>query len=178
MSETLTITTERVDDLPLLLTHLIQMGVPRLLASYFRQHGNWQGLPACWVATVWLAHLLSEGDHRLNHVQPWAEQRLHTLQAFLPHPIQPLDLTDDRLASILRMLSDDTAWVGFERALTRDTLRVYDLRPTRVRVDTTTSSGYWDVTEDGLFQFGHSKDHRPDLPHLKVLLATLGGTRR
>ncbi len=173
MSETLTITTERVDDLPLLLTHLIQMGVPRLLAAYFRQHGNWQGLPACWVATVWLAHLLSEGDHRLNHVQPWAEQRLHTLQAFLPHPIQPLDLTDDRLASILRMLSDDTAWVGFERALTRDTLRVYDLRPTRVRLDTTTSSGYWDVTEDGLFQFGHSKDHRPDLPQLKVLLATL-----
>ena len=141
MSETLTITTERVDDLPLLLTHLIQMDVPRLLASYFRQHGNWQGLPACWVATVWLAHLLSEGDHRLNHVQPWAEQRLHTLQALLPHPILPLDLTDDRLASVLRMLSDDDAWVGFERALTRDTLRVYDLRPTRVRVDTTTSSG-------------------------------------
>jgi transposase len=173
MSETLTITTERMDDLPLLLTYLIQMGVPRLLDSYFRQHGNWQGLPASWVTTVWLAHLLSEGDHRLNHVQPWAEQRLHTLQAFLPHPIQPLDLTDDRLASVLRMLSDDDAWVGFERALTRDTLRVYDLRPTRVRVDTTTSSGYWDVTEDGLFQFGHSKDHRPDLPQLKVLLATL-----
>jgi len=24
------------------------------------------------------------------------------------------------------------------------------------------------VTEDGLFQFGHSKDHRPDLPQLKI----------
>ncbi|HSH80904.1 MAG TPA: hypothetical protein VLA19_20425 [Herpetosiphonaceae bacterium] len=173
MSETLTITTERVDDLPLLLTHLIQLGVPHLLDSYFRQHGNWQGLPACWVATVWLAHLLSEGDHRLNHVHPWAEQRLHTLHALLPHPLQPLDFTDDRLASVLRMLSNDAPWVGFERALTRATLRVYDLRPTRVRVDTTTSSGYWQVTEDGLFQFGHSKDHRPDLPQLKVLLATL-----
>jgi transposase len=173
MPETLTITTERVDDIPLLLTHLIQMGVPRLLDSYFRQHGNWQGLPASWVATVWLVSILSEGDHRLNHLQPWAEQRLHTLQALLPHPLQPLDLTDDRLASVLRMLSDDAAWVGFERALTRSTLRVYDLRPTRVRVDTTTSSGDWDVTEDGLFQFGHSKDHRPDLPQLKVLLATL-----
>jgi transposase len=29
------------------------------------------------------------------------------------------------------------------------------------------------VSEDGLFQFGHSKDHRPDLPQFKVLLATL-----
>jgi len=173
MAETLTITTERVDDLPLLLTHLIRMNVPQLLDSYFRQHGNWQGLPAAWVATVWLAHLLSQGDHRLNHVQPWADQRLNTLQALLPRPIEPLDLTDDRLASVLRMLSDDAAWVGFERALTRTTLRVYDLRPSRVRVDTTTSSGYWQVTDDGLFQFGHSKDHRPDLPQLKVLLATL-----
>lgn len=173
MNDSLTVTTERVDDLPLLLTHLIRMDLPHLLDSYFRQHGNWQGLPAAWVATVWLAHLLSQADHRLNHVQPWVEQRLHTLQAFLPHPIHSLDFSDDRLASLLRMLSDDDAWIGFERALTRTTLRVYDLRPSRVRVDTTTSSGYWNVTEDGLFQFGHSKDHRPDLPQLKVLLATL-----
>ena len=173
MNDSLAVTTERVDDLPLLLTHLIRMDLPHLLDSYFRQHGNWQGLPAAWVATVWLAHLLSQADHRLNHVQPWVEQRLHTLQAFLPHPIHSLDFSDDRLASLLRMLSDDDAWIGFERALTRTTLRVYDLRPSRVRVDTTTSSGYWNVTEDGLFQFGHSKDHRPDLPQLKVLLATL-----
>ncbi len=42
-----------------------------------------------------------------------------------------------------------------------------------VRVDGTTASGYWEVTEDGLFQFGHSKDHRPDLPQITVMLATL-----
>ena len=50
------------------------------------------------------------------------------------------------------------------------------LRPrldTTVRVDGTTASGYGEVTEDGLFQFGHSKDHRPDLPQVKVMLATL-----
>jgi transposase len=40
-------------------------------------------------------------------------------------------------------------------------------------VDSTTASGYWSVTEEGLFQFGHSKDHRPDLPQLKVMLSTL-----
>ena len=44
---------------------------------------------------------------------------------------------------------------------------------TRVRLDSTTASGYWEVTEDGLFQFGHSKDRRPDLPQVKVMLATL-----
>src|SRR5919198_1112437 len=40
-------------------------------------------------------------------------------------------------------------------------------------VDSTTASGYWTVTEDGLFQFGHSKDHRPDLPQVKVMLSAL-----
>jgi transposase len=173
MTETFTITTERVDDIPLLLTQLTRMDVPGLLSQHFHQHGNWQGLPIAWVATVWLVHVLSQSDHRLNHVRPWGEARLQTLQTYLPQPLQPLDLTDDRLASVLRLLSDDTAWISFERALTRTTLRVYDLRPSRVRVDTTTCSGYWQVTENGLFQFGHSKDHRPDLAQLKVLLATL-----
>ncbi len=173
MSETLSITTERVDDIPLLLAQLIRMNVPSLLDQHFHQHGNWQGLSPGWVTTIWLTHLLSEADHRLNHVQPWAEKRLVTLRTCSQHPIQPHDLTDDRLASVLRLLSQDAPWTSFERALTRDLLRVYDLRPAHVRVDTTTSSGYWDITTDGLFQFGHSKDHRPDLPQVKVLLATL-----
>lgn len=42
-----------------------------------------------------------------------------------------------------------------------------------VRLDSTTASGYWHVTPEGLFQLGHSKDHRPDLPQVKVMLATL-----
>lgn len=29
------------------------------------------------------------------------------------------------------------------------------------------------MTEDGLFQFGYSKDHRPDLPQVRVMPATL-----
>jgi transposase len=47
------------------------------------------------------------------------------------------------------------------------------LQPARVRLDSTTASGYWSVTEDGLFQFGHSKDHCPDLPQVKVMLSAL-----
>ena len=42
-----------------------------------------------------------------------------------------------------------------------------------VRIDSTTASGYWAVTAEGLFQFGHSKDHRPDLPQVKVVVASL-----
>jgi len=173
MTEMLTITTERVDDIPLLLAHLQRMDLPMLVDSYFPVHGNRQGLSLGWTATLWLAHILSQADHRMNQVQPWVERQLQTLRTCTGQPIQVLDLTDDRLADVLRTLSDDTCWTNFERRLTGTLLRVYDLRPTRVRLDSTTASGYWEVTEDGLFQFGHSKDRRPDLPQVKVMLATL-----
>jgi transposase len=42
-----------------------------------------------------------------------------------------------------------------------------------VRIDTTTASSYADVNEQGLLQLGHSKDHRPDLSQLKLVLASL-----
>jgi len=173
MSENLTIQTERVDDVPLLLAQIERMGVPSLLDAHFPVHGNRQGLSLGWVSTIWLAYILSRADHRLNQVRPWAETLHETLHASLPAPLRPTDLTDDRLADVLRALSDDTHWAAFEGALNAHTLRVYDLRASTVRVDSTTASGYWNVTDEGLFQFGHSKDHRPDLPQVKVMLATL-----
>jgi len=173
MSEMPSIMTERVDDIPLLLAQMRRMDLPTLIDSYFVVHGNREGLSLGWTATVWLAHILSQADHRLNQVQPWAERRLETLRGSTGQPVAVLDVTDDRLAACLRTLSDDAAWTTFERALGRTLLRVYALPGSRVRVDTTTTSGYGQVSEDGLFQFGHSKDHRPDLPQVKVLLATL-----
>jgi len=78
------------------------------------------------------------------------------------------------LGDVLRALSDDARWEAFEGALNRRLLRVYDLNPERVLLDTTTASGHWTVTPGGLFQLGHSKNRRPDLPQVKVKLATLG----
>jgi transposase len=173
MTESLTVRSERVDDIPLLLAHMRRMDLPMLLDCYFLTHGNRQGLDFGWTTTIWLAHILSQADHRMNQVQPWAERQLETLRGCSGQAVQVLDLTDDRLAAVLRTLSDDTCWANFERRLTGTLLRVYDLRPSRVRLDSTTASGYWEVSDDGLFQFGHSKDHRPDLPQVKVMLATL-----
>src|SRR4051812_44233350 len=124
MTETLTITTERVDDIPLLLAQMKQMDLPNLLDSYFPIHGNWQGLDAGWTATIWLAHILSQADHRLSYVQPWAAGCLHTLQQASGHVLRALDFTDDRLAALLRYFSDDDYWVPFEAALNRRLLRV------------------------------------------------------
>jgi transposase len=173
MKTPLTITTERVDDIPLLIGHMTRMGLPSLLNICFPMHGNWQGLWIGDVVLIWLSHLLSEGDHRLNQVQPWAERRLHTLARCLGQAVRPEDVSDDRLAGVLEALADDLHWGYFEEQCNERLVRVYDLHLERVRVDTTTSSGYGQVSADGLLQFGHSKDHRPDLPQLKVLLATL-----
>jgi transposase len=173
MKEELTIETERVDDVPVLLAQLDKMQVARLLDEHFPRQGNWQGLSVGITSVVWLSHILSQANHRLNHVQPWAHQRLATLQSSLEQPVRALDCSDDRLACILDKLSDDEHWAAFETALGQHLIRVYDLRPKQVRLDSTTASSYVQVSPDGLFQFGHSKDHRADLPQLKVQLSAL-----
>jgi len=175
MDEILTITNERVDDIPILLTQMEKMGLQNLLDTHFSQHGNWGGLSLGWVTVIWLTHILSMGDHRLNHVQAWAQNRLHTLRQSTGQLVKALDFSDDRLANTLYALSDDNQWEAFESAFNGHLIRVYDLGPRRVRSDSTTASGYWTVTENGLFQFGHSKNKRPDLPQVKVMLITWSG---
>src|SRR5258708_2706691 len=173
MTEPLTVTTERVDDIPILLAQSDTMGIPELLDDCFKPHGNWEGISLGWTTAVWLAHILSEGDHRMNQVQGWAAHRVQTLSLCTGQEVTERGLSDDRLALVLDALSDEQKWQHFETALNRQLIRVYDLKPKRVRVDSTTASGYWTVTEEGLFQLGYSKDHRPDLPQLKVMLSTL-----
>ena len=173
MTEQLTVTTERVDDIPILTASLEHMGFSELVDEYFVPHGNWQGLSVGQVLTGWLTYILSEADHRMNQVQDWAAKHQKTLQGCLGGAVCDLDFADDRLERALDLLSVDQRWAQFETALNQRTLRVYDLQPKCVRIDSTTASGYWEVTKNGLFQFGHSKDHRPDQPQLKVLLSTL-----
>ena len=167
------IITERVDDVPLLLEQMQRMGLPTLIDEHFPTHGNWYGLSLGWVSTIWLSSILSRGDHRLVHVEPWVANRLFTLQTVTEQKVERLDFTDDRLEIVLRRLSDDARWAQFENRLNQHTVRVYDLTTERIPVDSTTASAYTSVSQDGLFQFGHSKDYRPDLPQVKVMQAVL-----
>ena len=173
MNDIQNIITERVDDVPRLLEQLKRMALPTLIDQHFPAHGNWYGLSLGWVSTIWLSSIVSRGDHRLAHVEPWVANRLLTLKTATDQEVERLDFTDDRLEIVLRHFSDDSRWAQFEGHLNRHTVRVYDLRTTRVHVDSTTASAYAGVSEDGLFQFGHSKDHRPDLPQVKVMQAVL-----
>src|SRR5712664_2953171 len=173
MNEIPNIITERVDDIPLLIEQMQRMGLPTLLDNHFPTHGNWTGLSLGWVSTIWLSSMLSRGDHRMVHVEPWVAKRLWTLGFTTGQAVMRVDFTDDRLEIVLRRLSDDTWWAAFESALNQHTVRVYDLSTARVHVDSTSASAYATVSDGGLFQFGHSKDYRPDLPQVKVMQAVL-----
>jgi transposase len=168
------IESERVDDIPLLLAVLKQMGIIDIFNEQLKRHGNWEGLAGGYIIAVWLAYILSQGDHRKSYLQEWVAEREHTLLHSLDiDEINELDFTDDRLAIILDKLNDDETWQASERAVNQRIMRVYEIEADIARVDTTTASSYGRVTEEGLLQFGHSKDHRPDLGQVKIASVTL-----
>ncbi|CAG0930671.1 hypothetical protein TFLX_01876 [Thermoflexales bacterium] len=168
------ITDERVDDIPVLIhTMTHQLGFHTLLDDIRPWHGNWLGLSLGQVMVVWLTHILSECRHTMSPVRDWANARQHTLTRLLGQAPRDTDLSDDRLAEVLRILSQDTIWQPFEQAVTQRTIRVYQLPLQRVCLDTTTASIHSDHSASVLFQRGHSKDHRPDLRQLKAMLAAL-----
>ena len=171
MSTKITATHERVDAIPAIIAHLKKMRVAECLDTHFPTNGNWQGLSLGWTTVVWLAFILSEGDHRLYRVEPWVKEHPRTLRRCIGIKVSPRDLTDDRLATILDYLCVAEHWGAYERALNESVLRVYDLQGRVVRIDTTTAAAY--VTPDGIFHLGHSKDHRPDLPQVKIAMAVL-----
>ncbi len=174
MSETLEITTEQINDLPLLLGLIEEMGIRQQIDAQIRPHGGWQGISVGTVVSIWLCHLLMERDHRLVAVRDWAAARTQTLDALLGVQLRDTDLTDDRLANVLTMLSGPENQAAVDQALLEGWLRVYALPQQTVRLDSTSVAVYQDPTPpDGLIRHGVSKEHRPDLAQFKVMLASL-----
>ncbi len=165
---------ERVDDIPVLLATLKKLKVAEVLDRHFPSGHRWKGeLTFGEVACVWLAFITSRGDHRLSHVEPWAEANRHSLGAALGKAVRGLDFQDDRLADMLDRLAVLESWQRAEKDLNQHTVRVYHLETRFFRVDTTTANTYVEVQDElGYIQFGHSKD-RDDLPQIKIPLATL-----
>jgi transposase len=171
MTEEINVTYERVDDIPLLIGLMIRLRLAEILDEQLGQHGNHEGLSNGWLVVVWLAYILSEGDHCKSHVEDWVWRRRQWLKRLIGQPIRRVDFSDDRLSIVLGYLSQAERWAGVEKALWQRTVTVYEIALRGVRLDSTTSYGYHQVTEEGVMQFGHSKDHRPDLPQLKLMAA-------
>jgi transposase len=166
------ITTERIDDFPLLLEVMQRLGLPGIIDNHLRRHGLHQGLSWGWIATIWLAHILTQNNPRKQPVQSWVRQACETIERITGMKVNELDFTDDRLTLLLRRLSKPETWQAIETELGRSIVRVYELKPERVRLDATTVSGYHARGEDTLFQYGNSKDD-PSLAQVKVMVAAL-----
>jgi transposase len=172
MDATLELTHERVDDIPLLLGFLIRLRLPELLDRHLPAHPLHQGLSNGWLITAWIVYILSQADHRKSPVQEWVDGLRHTLESLIRRPIRPVEFSDDRLTLVLSRLSDPEVWPELEADLWHTQCDVHALPPVeRVHLDATTSYGYHAIGDDGLMRLGHSKDHRPDLPQIKLMAA-------
>src|SRR3954468_7958432 len=165
---------EAVADLPVLWATLQRLDLPATLDRHFPAPTHWKGpLTPGEVLAVWLLFLVSQGGHCLNHLQPRVAQHQGVHSALLGKPVRPTHAHDDRLADWLTRLGRGDAFAALERDLNQHTVRVYQLPTDLVRLDATTANSYAHVlSEQGLLQFGHSKDD-PDRPQFKIAAAVL-----
>jgi transposase len=168
----LVIITELVDDVALLIGQMVKMGLPEVLDRHIPRHGTQRGLSWGWTAVMWLAYIVTEGDHRNVSVETYLQGMHHTLSRLTAQSIAPLDCSDDRLSHLLKHVSKPAYWHAIERDLNELSITVYDLSQDVIRCDATTVSGDHAVTEEGLVQFGHSKDD-PTRPQIKVMMGSL-----
>ena len=101
MTATPELTHELVEDIPILMHFMcIQLELDKAVDAVVPRHGNRQGLGWGQMVVTWLAHILSEGDHYMHHVQAWANQCPRTLQTYLGQAVRPTDLTDTHLTVV------------------------------------------------------------------------------
>ncbi len=164
--------TERVDDVALLIGQMVKMGLPEVLDRHIPRHWTQRRISWGWTAVIWLAYILTEGDHRKVSVETYLKGMQHTLSRLTAQVVDPLDFSDDRLSHLLQHLSKPTYWHQIEHDLNARSIEVYDLSQDMIRCDATTVSGKHEVTAEGLLQFGHSKDD-PTRPQIKVMMGSL-----
>ena len=146
----LVIITERVDDVALLIGQMVKMGLPEVLDRHIPRHWTQRGLSWGWTAVIWLAYIVTEGDHRKVSVETYIKGMHHTLRHLTAQVIEPLDFRDDRWSHLLKHFSKPAYGHQIEHDLHARSLEVYDLPQAVIRCDAPTVSGAHEVTAEGL----------------------------
>ena len=168
----LVILTERVDDVALRIGQMVTMGLPEVLDRPIPRHWKQRGRSWGWTAVMWLAHMLTEGEHRKVSVEAYSKGMQHPLRRLTAQAREPLALRDDRLRHLLHHVSTPTSWHKLERDVHARSSAVYAVPQDVIRGAATTVSGNHDVTEGGLLQCGQRKD-APTRPHIQVMMGSL-----
>jgi len=168
------ITSERIDDIPLLLRWLLDMQIDQIIDAVLKSpHGNRQGLSYGQLTVVFVAYILTECNHFLSPVRDWVTRHQHALTQALGCPIRDTDFTDERMEDLLDAVGRAEVGEALEEQLGQHLIRAYALPTDTARIDTTTVSVYHQPEQTNLLDYGHSKDHRPDLRQFKEVLSTL-----
>jgi len=168
------ITSERIDDIPLLMHWLLDMHIDRIIDEVLdTPHGNRQGLSYGQLAVGFTAYTLSQCNHFLSPVRDWVAKHQRILAQALGCSIRDTDFTDERLEDLLDALGEAEVGEEMEAQLGQHLIRAYELPTDTARIDTTTVSVYHQCDTGALLDYGQSKDHRPDLRQFKEVLSTL-----
>ena len=172
-------TSERSDDIPLIIYWLLQLKLPKVLDEVLPEpHGNRQGLSYGQLSVVLLSYIMTQVDHRLCAVEDWVKQHHQTLSIATGWSIGLKDASDDRLASLLEVIGAGVeSREQAEEQLGQRMIQAYELPTEVARCDTSSFSVYHQTEEENeatsLLRFGHSKNHRPDLRQYRQLLGTI-----
>ena len=95
--EALEISSERVDDIPVILAWLDQMEIAKWIdESLVRPHGNHQGLSYGQLSVLLLTYIISQADHRLCAVEGWVNRHRQVIERSTEISIGDKDVSDDR----------------------------------------------------------------------------------
>src|SRR3989449_6006574 len=134
----LVIITERVDDVALRIGQMVKMGLPEVLDRHIPRHGTQRGLSWGWTAVIWLASIVTEGDHRKVSGETSPKGMRHTLSHLTAQSLDPLDLMDDRWSHLLTHLGKPPSCPQIEHDFNAHSIAVYDLSQDGIRGEATT----------------------------------------
>jgi len=167
---------ERVDTIPLILAILEKMGVQRVIDGIFIAHGNWSGLSYGQLTVLFVTYLLHSLTHRFSGMEPWLNQHKAVIERATGWRVGEKDATDDRLGRLAEVLGErDEGISECQLRMGQGIISAYRLPTQIVRYDTTSFNVHHhpENGKNGILEFGHSKNYRPDLLQFKQGLATL-----
>ena len=167
---------ERVDTIPLIIAILKKMNVQQIIDSTWIHHGNWSGLSYGQLAVLFITYVLHSLTHHFSGMESWVGQHKTVLEKATGWYIGDKDSTDDRLGRLAEVLGgDEQTSYGFQTRMGRHIISAYKLPTEIARYDTTSFNvcHHPENAKDGILQFGHSKNYRPDLLQFKQGLAVL-----
>lgn len=184
---------ESIADLPLIIEFCKRLNLQFTIEENMKTHGNQTGLSNSQLIITWIAHILSENNHCKSPVEGWQIKHRRILEALLDAKIRDNDFEDCRLGRLLEKLADDSVWHAIEKSFYQNSFSILELNTNApvelkqndsienriirtIKIDGTTAYGHHEIIDKGIMQKGWSKDHRSDLPQIKLMVSCEGNT--